>query len=84
MQELLTSDFNNNEDQTRNHEKVEDEDYVIGGSSDSSEVKHDSSDSSIKLSAKCIKKSKKKFTIPFDEDYDDKSEGYECGNSCFS
>jgi hypothetical protein len=31
MQELLTSDFNNNYDQIRNHEEVKDEDYGIGG-----------------------------------------------------
>jgi hypothetical protein len=86
MQELLTSDFNNNEDQIRNHEEVKNEDYGIGGSSDSSEVEYDSSDSPVKLSAKHIKqKSKKKFTIPFDEDSaDDVSEGYESGNSHFS
>jgi hypothetical protein len=83
MQEQLTSDFNNNEDQAWNHDEVEDEDYGIGGSSDSSsklnqeKVEYDSSDLSIKLSTKHIKeKSKKKFTIiPFDEDSDDKSEG---------
>jgi hypothetical protein len=48
-------------------------------------VKYDSSDSSVKLGAKHINKtSKKKFTIPFDEDSDDKSEGYKSGNSHFS
>ncbi len=36
MQDLLTSDFNNNEDQAWNHEEVKDEDYGVGGSSDSS------------------------------------------------
>jgi hypothetical protein len=34
MQKLLTSDFNNNEDQASNHEEVKEEDYGIGGSSD--------------------------------------------------
>ncbi len=82
MNKLLTSGFNNNEDQA-SHEEVKDEDYGIGGSSDSSvklnheEVKHDSSDSSVKLSVKHNKeKSKNKVTIPFDKDSDDKSEGY--------
>jgi hypothetical protein len=85
MQEQLTSDFNNNDDQASIHEEVKYEDYGIGGSSDSSEIKYDSSDSSVKQSTKHIKeKSKKKFTIPFDEDSDDKSEGHESGNSRFS
>ncbi len=66
-----------------NHEEVECEDYGIGGSSDLSEVEYDSSDSSLKQSAKHInEKLKKKLTILFDEDSDDK--GYESGNSCFS
>jgi hypothetical protein len=45
MQELLTMDFNNNEDQASNHEEVEYEDCGIG----------DSSYSSVKLSAKHLK-----------------------------
>jgi hypothetical protein len=56
IQELLTTmDFNNDEDQASNPEEVEWEDDGIGGSSDYSEVENDSSDSSIKLSAKHIK-----------------------------
>jgi hypothetical protein len=45
MQELLTTDFKNNEDQASNPEEVKYEDYGIG----------DSSDSSIKLSANHVK-----------------------------
>jgi hypothetical protein len=85
MQELMTMvDFDNDEDQASNPEEVEYEDYGIGCSSDLSEVEYDSSDSSVKLSAKHIKKSKKKFTFPADEDSDDKSKGYESDNSRFS
>ncbi len=89
MQVLLISDFNTNEDQAWNHEEVEDEEYGIGGSSDSSvklnheEVKYDSSDSFVKLNAKHIKE-KSKNTIPFDKDSGDKSEDYKSGNSHFS
>ncbi len=61
-----------------NHEEGEWEDY-------SSEHKFEFSDSSVKQSAKHInEKSKKNFTIPFDEDSENKSECYESGNSCFS
>jgi hypothetical protein len=52
-------DFNNDEDQESNSEEVEWEDDGIGGSSDYSEVENDSSDSSVKLSAKHISKIKK-------------------------
>jgi hypothetical protein len=77
VQDGLT-DFNNHEDQASNHKEVEWKDY-------SSEHEIEFSDSSVKQSAKCInEKSKKKFTIPFDEDSEDKSEGYESGNSHFS
>ena len=59
IQDLLTMvDFSNNEDQRSNSEKVEWTDDAGGGSTDYSEVENDSSDSSIKLSAKHIKKIK--------------------------
>jgi hypothetical protein len=60
IQELLTTvDFNNDEDQASNPEEVEWEDDGIGGSSYYSKVENDSTDSSIKLSAKHIKKNQK-------------------------
>jgi hypothetical protein len=69
----------------QNNEEVKLEDYGIGGSSDSSEFKFDSSDSSVKQSVKYINgKSKKKLKIPFDQDSDDRSEGHESVNSRFS
>jgi hypothetical protein len=61
IQELLTMvDFNNDEDQASNSEEVKWEDDGIGCSSDYSEVKYDSSDSSVKLSMKHIKKIQKR------------------------
>jgi hypothetical protein len=65
IQELLTTvDFNNDKDQASNSEEVGWEDDGIGGgiggSTDYSEVENDSSDSSVKLSTKQIKKIKKK------------------------
>ncbi len=55
IQDQLTSvDFNNNEDQTSNSEEVEWNDDSDRGYRDDSEVENDSSDSSIKLSAKYI------------------------------
>ncbi len=60
IQDLLTTmDFNNDEDQASKSEEIEREDNGIGGSTDYSEVKNNSSDSSIKLSEKYIKKIKK-------------------------
>jgi hypothetical protein len=60
VQDLLTMvDFNNDEDQASNSDKVEWDNDVIGGSTDYSEVENDSSDSSVKLSAKHIKKNQK-------------------------
>jgi hypothetical protein len=59
IQDLLTTvDFNKNEDQLSNYEEVEWTDDGGGGSTDYSEVENDSSDSSIKLSAKHMKKNK--------------------------
>jgi hypothetical protein len=73
-----STDFINHEYQALNHEEGEWEDY-------SSEHRFAFSDSSVKQSAKHIHgKSKKKFTIPFDEDSENRSECYESGNSCFS
>ncbi len=55
IQDLLTTaDFNNDEDQASNSEEVEFDNDGIGGSTDYSGVKNDSSDSSVKLSAKHI------------------------------
>jgi hypothetical protein len=59
IQDLLTMvAFNNDEDQAANSEEVEWEDDGIGGPTDYSEVKNDSSDSSVRLGAKHIKKIK--------------------------
>jgi hypothetical protein len=56
IQDLLTTmNFNNDEDQVSNSEKVEWNDDGGGGSTDYSELENDSSDSSVKLSAKHIK-----------------------------
>ncbi len=53
IQDLLTTvDFNNSEDQRSDSEEVKWTDDGGGGSTDYSEVENDSSDSSIKLSAK--------------------------------
>jgi hypothetical protein len=61
IQDLLTMvDFNNDEDQASNSEEVKWEDDGIGGSTDYSEVENDSSDSSIKFSAKHIKRIQKR------------------------
>jgi hypothetical protein len=56
--QLTLVDFNNDEDQASNSEEVKWNDDGDGGSTDYSEVENDSSDSSIKLSAKHIKKIK--------------------------
>ncbi len=56
QKKLTTVDFNNNEDQASNSEKVEWNDDGGGGSTDYSEVENDSADSSFKLSVKHIKK----------------------------
>ncbi len=50
----------NDEYQASSSEEVEREDDVIGGSTDYSEVENDSSDSSVKLGAKHIKKIQKR------------------------
>jgi hypothetical protein len=58
---------------------------LMVGSTDYSEVENDSSDSSIKLSAKHIKrKSNKKFKNFAVENDDDRSESCKSDNSCFS
>jgi hypothetical protein len=57
---LTTVDFNNDKDQASNSKEVEWNDDGDGGYRDNSEVENDSSDSSIKLSLKHIKKSKKR------------------------
>jgi hypothetical protein len=78
-------DFNNDEDQASNYEEVEWNDDGDGGSTDYSGVENDSSDSSVKLSAKHIKiKSNKKIRIVAIEDDDDRSESCESDNSHFS
>jgi hypothetical protein len=60
VQDLLTTlDFINDEDQASNSEEVKWNNDGIGGSTDYSEVKNDSSSSSIKLSAKHRKNKKK-------------------------
>ncbi len=86
IQDLLTLvDFNNDEDQASNSEEVEWNDDGGGGSTDYSEVENDSSDLSVKLSAKHIKKqSNKKFRIVAIEEDDDRSESCESDNSRFS
>jgi hypothetical protein len=86
IQDLLTTvDFNNDEDQASNFEEVKWNDDGGGGSTDFSEVENDSSDSSIKLSAKHIKpNSNKKFRIVAVEDDDDGIESCESDNSHFS
>jgi hypothetical protein len=53
-------DFNNDKDQVSNSEEVEWNDDGGGGSTDYSEVENDSSDSSVKLSAKHILKNQKR------------------------
>jgi hypothetical protein len=61
IQDLLTMVvFNNDEDQASNSDEVEWEDDGIGDSTDYSEVENDSSDSSVKLSSKHIKKIQKR------------------------
>ncbi len=85
-QDLLTTvDFNNDEDQASNSEEVEWNDDGGGGSTDYSEVENDSSDSSVKLSGKHIKRksNKKVRTVAIEED-DDRSESCESDNNCFT
>jgi hypothetical protein len=85
IQDLLTMvGSNNDEDQASNSEEVEFDNDGIGGSTDYSEDKNDSSDSTIKLSIKHIKKLKKKFAVAVEEDVDDRSKGCESDNSRFS
>jgi hypothetical protein len=60
------------DDQASNSKEVEWNDDGDGGSTDYSEVENDSSDSSIKLSAKHIKKSNDKFKNLAVEDDDEK------------
>jgi hypothetical protein len=50
----------NGDDQTSNFEEVERNDDDDGGYRDNSEVENDSSDSSVKLTWKCMKKIKQK------------------------
>ncbi len=59
-----------------NSEEVKWENNGIGGFTDYSEGKNDSSVSSVKLSAKHIKK----LTVAVDEDVDDRSESCESDN----
>jgi hypothetical protein len=78
-------DFNYDEDQASNSKEVKWNDDGDGGYGDNSEVKNDSSDSSVKLSLKYIKKkSNKKFRIAAVEDDDDSIESYKSDNSHFS
>ena len=53
-------DFNNDEDQASNFEEVKWKDDGGGGSTDYSEVENDSSDSSVKLTWKHMKKNQTK------------------------
>jgi hypothetical protein len=86
IQDQLTSvDYNYDEDQASNSEEVEWNNDGDGGSTDYSEVENDSSNSSVKLSAKHIKKkSNNKFKNVAVEEDDDRSESCESGNSHFS
>jgi hypothetical protein len=86
IQDLLTMvDFINDEDQASNLKEGKWNDDGDGGYGDNSEVKHDSSDSFVKLSLKHIKKkSTKKFRIAAVEDNDDSSESCKSDNSRFS
>ncbi len=78
-------DFNNDEDQASKLKKVEWNDDGDGGYGDNSEVENDSSDSSVKPSAKHIKtKSNKKIRIAAVEDDDGCSKSCKSDNSCFS
>jgi hypothetical protein len=81
---MTAVDFNNDEDQASNLKEVEWNDDGDGGYGDNSEVENDSSDSSIKLSLKHIKKSNKKFRIVASKDDDDRSESCKSDNSRFS
>ncbi len=72
------------DDQASNSEEFEWNDDGDGGYGDNSEVENDSSDSSVKLSWKHVKKSNKKFRTADVEDDDDRSESCKSDNSCFS
>jgi hypothetical protein len=72
------------DDKESNSEEVEWNDDGDGGYGDNSEVENDSSDSSVELSWKHIKKSNKKFRIAYVEDDDDRSESCKSDNSRFS
>jgi hypothetical protein len=85
IQDLLTTvDFINDEDQASNLKEVEWNDDGDGGCRDNSEVENDSSDSSVKLSLKQLKKSNQKFRIAAVEDDDDRSKSCKSDNSCFN
>jgi hypothetical protein len=58
--QLTTVDFNNDEDQASNLKEVEWNDDGDGGYGDNSEVENDSSDSSVKLTWKRMKKNQTK------------------------
>jgi hypothetical protein len=77
-------DFNNDEDQTSKLKEVEWNDDSDCGYRDDSEVENEFSDSSVKPSAKHIKKSKKKYINVVVKDDDDRSKRYESENSRFS
>ncbi len=81
MQELLTTvDFDNDKDQVSNAEEAKNDYGSIGYESFSGT--YDSSDSSVKVSTKHVKEtSKKKFTIPSDEDSDEEDSAYESDGS---
>jgi hypothetical protein len=74
------------DDQTSNSEEVEwNDDGDIGGYGDNSEVENDSSDSSVELHWKHMKKqTNKKFRIADVEDDDDRSKSCKSDNSRFS
>jgi hypothetical protein len=70
--------------QMSNSEEFKWNDDGNGGYEDNSEVENDSSDSSVELSWKHVKKSNKMFRISDVEDDDDRSESCKSDNSCFS
>ncbi len=72
------------DNQASNSEEVKWNDDGDGGYRDNLKVENDSSDSSVKLSRKHIKKSNEKFRIADVEDDDDRSESCKSDNSRFS
>jgi hypothetical protein len=85
IQDQLTMvDFNNDEDQTSKSKEVGWNDDSDCGYRDNSEVENEFSDSSVKPSAKYIKKSNQKYKNVVVEDDDDRSKSCESENRHFS